>query len=57
MEDKEAESTVHDVKIYSKALVLAITEKKYEQAADYINKLRSELDKISLYVDRKKVAF
>ncbi len=57
MDDQEAESTLNDIKIFADGLVVAIKEKKYGQADDYIGKLRKELDKISLYAERKKVAF
>ena len=57
MDDTEADATANDIKLYAEAILLAIQEEKFGDVAEYVTKIKNNLDKISLYAERKKVAF
>lgn len=57
MDDTEADTTINDIKIYSEALIVAVNEKRFNDAEEYVNKIQKKLDDIKPYVERKKVAF
>ena len=52
--EKEIESIVNDVNLYSDGLILALKSSKYEEAEDYVKKMKDQLTTVRAYLQLKK---
>ncbi len=51
---EEAESFVNDIEVYSKGLIVAIRDNKFQEAIDYTNKMQEMLGRVKTYAEMKK---
>ena len=52
--EKEIEAIVHDVNLYSDGLVLALKNSKYDEAEEYVKKMKDQLTTVKTYLRLKK---
>ena len=51
---EEAESFVGDIELFSKGLIISIQKDKFNEAIDYINKMKDLLEQVKTYAEMKK---
>lgn len=52
--EKEIQTIVHDVNLYSDGLILALKNSKYEEAEEYVKKMKDQLTTVKTYLRLKK---
>lgn len=52
--EKEIQTIVNDVNLYSDGLILALKNGKYEEAEEYVKKMKDQLTTVKTYLRLKK---